>query len=138
MTHLLDTNACIAAMRGDESVRCRMLSHVPSDLGISTITLFELLAGAERCRDPGSERKKIESLLEPLHLLPFDEEAAKETARLRWHLEGRGCPIGPYDLQLAGQALALNVVLVSRNCGEFRRVPDLRWENWESRQPLVD
>ncbi len=131
MTHLLDTNVCIAAMRGNDRVLSHMRAHIPSDIGISTVTLFELLSGAERCRNPDLEREKIDTLRAPLHLLNFDEEAAKETARLRWHLEREGNCIGPFDLQLAGQALALDVKFVTHNTEEFRRVPGLRCEDWE-------
>lgn len=132
MTHLLDTNACIAVMRGHPAVCQRMQSHVPSDLGLSTVTLFELLAGAERCRDPERERARIHLLCEPLHLVPFDGAAALEAARVRWLLESRGKCIGPYDLQLAGQAVALDLTLVTHNTREFRRVPGLRWEDWQA------
>jgi tRNA(fMet)-specific endonuclease VapC len=131
MTHLLDTNACIAIMRGHEHVCRRMQSFTPSDLGISTITLFELLAGVERCQQPERERIKVFRFVEPLHLIPFDADAAAETARIRWHLERQGNVIGPYDLQLAGQALVIDVTLVTHNTKEFQRVPGLRLTDWQ-------
>ena len=34
------------------------------------------------------------------------------------------------SLVMAGQALALDVTLVTGNTNEFARVPDLRLENW--------
>jgi tRNA(fMet)-specific endonuclease VapC len=131
MTHLLDTNACIAIMRGHEQACLRMQSYAPTDLAISSVTLFELLAGVERCRQPERERCKVEHLMAPLHLVPFDAAAAAESARLRWHLERQGMPIGPYDFQLAGQALALDLILVTHNTREFERVPNLRLEDWQ-------
>lgn len=36
--------------------------------------------------------------------------------------------IGPYDLLIAGQALALDLVLVTCNQREFRRAPGLKLE----------
>lgn len=135
MTHLLDTDTCIAVMRGHELALRRMQSFQPSDIGISTVTLFELLGGVERCRQPARERQKIANLLAPLHLVPFDADAASETARIRWHLEQRGTPIGPYDLQLAGQSLALDVTLVTHNVREFQRVPNLKFEDWQMAIP---
>jgi tRNA(fMet)-specific endonuclease VapC len=65
-----------------------------------------------------------------MHLLPFELDSAAQAARVRWLLEKAGTPIGPYDLQLAGQALALDVTLVTGNTNEFMRVPDLKLENW--------
>ena len=38
---------------------------------------------------------------------------------------------GPYDVMLAGQALALDLILVTRNQREFQRAPGLRLEDWE-------
>lgn len=131
MTHLLDTSACIAIMRGHEQACLRMQTHAPTDLGISSVTLFELLAGVERCRRPDRERGKVAQLIAPLHLLAFDAAAAVESARIRWHLERQGMPIGPYDLQLAGQALSLDLTLVTHNTREFERVPNLRLEDWQ-------
>lgn len=42
-----------------------------------------------------------------------------------------GLAAGAYDLLLAGQAVALGLVLVTRNLREFQRVGGLRLENWE-------
>ena len=131
MNWLLDTKVCIAAMRGHPQVLQRLYSAAPTDCGISTVTLYELFSGVERCRQPDVERQKVETLARPLHLLPFDEDAARHTARIRRHLEEQGKPIGPYDLMLAGQALSLGVTLVTHNTHEFRRVPGLRLEDWQ-------
>jgi tRNA(fMet)-specific endonuclease VapC len=46
-------------------------------------------------------------------------------------LDMRGTPIGPYDVLIAGQALARGLILITRNVREFSRIPDLRIENWE-------
>jgi tRNA(fMet)-specific endonuclease VapC len=45
-------------------------------------------------------------------------------------LERVGTPIGPYDLQIAAQALARSCVLVTNNVREFERIPGLKIENW--------
>ena len=131
MTHLLDTNACVAVLRGIETVQKRLAVLAPDDVGISFVTVYELHTGAERCRNPESERVRIAKFLAPLHVLPFDMAAAISTAKVRAKLEFKGCPIGPYDLLLAGHALALDVVFVTRNLREFERVSGLRLENWE-------
>ena len=96
------------------------------------VSLYEEYSGVERCRQPVVERHKVDHLVRPLHLLPFDEIAAAHTARIRWHLEQQGEVIGPYDLMLAGQALALGVPLVTHNTAEFKRVPGLMLEDWQS------
>ena len=45
-------------------------------------------------------------------------------------MQQAGTPIGPYDLLIAGIAMAHNLIVVSRNVSEFSRVPGLRVENW--------
>jgi tRNA(fMet)-specific endonuclease VapC len=42
----------------------------------------------------------------------------------------KGLPIGPYDMQLASQALARNLVFVTNNISEFERIKKLKLENW--------
>ena len=132
MKYLLDTNACIQAMRGHPQVTAHLKSHAPDDCGVSMVSVFELFAGAERCREPEKEGAKVIAFLSPLHLLPFDWDSALRTAAIRWELEKAGKKIGPYDLQLAGQALALEVTLVSHNLREFQRVSGLKVEDWET------
>jgi tRNA(fMet)-specific endonuclease VapC len=132
MTFLLDTNVCIAAMRGNPKVRSRLLDRAPADCGISVVSLYELFAGVERCRQPAAERARVRAFARPLHRLPFDEMAAEQTAGIRWHFERKGMLIGPYDLMLAGQALSLDVTLVTHSVREFDRVPGLKWEDWET------
>ena len=131
MIYLLDTNVCIAAMKGNPLVQGRWRSHVPSDCGVSTVSLYELHSGIVRCRHPALEQAKVDRLVQPMSLIPFDEEAAKRTAEIRWHLEQTGQMIGPYDLMLAGQALALGMVLVTHHTKEFQRVPRLMLEDWQ-------
>lgn len=131
MIYLLDTNVCIAAMKGNPLVQFQLKHHSPSDCGVSTVSLYELHSGIVRCRQPGLEQAKVDRLIQPMSLISFDQEAAKRTADIRWHLEQRGEVIGPYDLMLTGQALALGLILVTHNTREFQRVPDLMLEDWQ-------
>lgn len=131
MTHLLDTNVCIEVMRGNTSLQEAFAAHHPDDLGVSMITVFELYSGAALCRQPEKERKKVEHLLDPLHILPFDLVPSRRAAELRAFLQRRGDLIGPYDLLIAGHALAMDVTLVTHNTAEFGRVPKMRLEDWQ-------
>jgi len=49
---------------------------------------------------------------------------------VRAALERRGRPIGPLDMIIAAQALALGWTLVTNNLRESRRVPRLRCLDW--------
>jgi len=131
MIYLLDTNVCIAAMRGNAKIVQGLVARSPEDCAVSMVSVFELFAGVFRCSDPEGEGKKVSTFLKPFHLLPFDWDAALKTAAIRRQLEKSGTRIGPYDLQLGGQALSLDLTLVTHNTGEFKRVNGLRIEDWE-------
>ncbi|MBU3666030.1 MAG: type II toxin-antitoxin system VapC family toxin [Chthoniobacterales bacterium] len=132
MTHLLDTDVCVAVLRGMKAVQERLRMLSPDDVGVSTVSIYELFAGVERCRDPRAEGRKVERFLAPLHILTLDRESARRAAKVRAKLQESGTVIGPYDLLLAGQALALEVKLVTRNTREFSRVAGLKLEDWLS------
>jgi tRNA(fMet)-specific endonuclease VapC len=126
--YLLDTNTCIAVMRGNLKAVQRMALVPPTDCSVSTITAFELYTGVEKCAQPLKERTKVDLLLLTVHQSPFEQAAAKEAARIRALLEDQGRMIGPYDVLLAGQALAGAITLVTANTNEFSRVPGLPLE----------
>jgi tRNA(fMet)-specific endonuclease VapC len=137
MRYLLDTNVCIAAMRNQAQVIARLTALVPSDCGISTISSYEILTGVAKCSIPAVEQKKFETLLGMVEEIPFDAIAAQAAGQLRADLEARGLTIGPYDLLIAGQALSQNLILVTNNTSEFRRVPGLSLEDWQSNVPTT-
>src|SRR5438105_2421778 len=118
-------------LRNHPTVIRRAATVTPGDCSISTVTSYELQTGVEKCANPTKERAKVELLLKTLAELPFESGAAREAARIRALLESRGQSIGPYDLLLAGQALALALILVTANTHEFGRVPGLVVENWQ-------
>jgi tRNA(fMet)-specific endonuclease VapC len=131
MRYLLDTNTCIAAMRHNALVVQRMAAVTPGDCAISTITSYELCTGIEKCAHPAKELAKVSLLLATVNELVFDAPAAREAGRIRAFLEAQGRMIGPYDVLLAGHALAAGLTLVTANTGEFSRVPALLLENWQ-------
>ena len=132
MRFLFDTNTCIDLIRGRPEVVARAAAVSADDCAVSAVSVFELYSGAEKARDPLKERQRVQVLLGTLCELPFDSEAAEEAARIRRFLEAKGQPIGPFDLLLAGHALASGLTFVTNNVGEFQRVPGLPIENWRA------
>jgi tRNA(fMet)-specific endonuclease VapC len=65
-------------------------------------------------------------------VVEFDKEDARQTGAIRAFLAAKRMPIGPYDVLIAGQAVARNLILVTHNIQEFGRVPGLRFEDWET------
>ena len=130
MTHLLDTDICIGVLRNRPGVTRRLSKLSPADCAVSMVTVYELLSGVRKAKEPEKEREKVERFVGAIIELPFDRAAAEVAARIRADLEQQGTPIGPYDLLIAGQALANNLTLVSNNVQEFQRVSGLRLESW--------
>jgi tRNA(fMet)-specific endonuclease VapC len=73
---------------------------------------------------------RLEEFLTPLEILNYDEEAAEAYGEIRFQLEKRGRPIGPLDMLIAAQAASRELVLVTNNDKEFKRIKKLKVENW--------
>ena len=94
------------------------------------VTVYELYCGLARALDPAQERQKVERFISAVIELPLDRAGAETAARIRSELERQGKPIGPYDLLIAGQAVADGLTLVTNNVREFQRVCGLKLESW--------
>lgn len=131
MRLLLDTNICIYALnRRPPEVLERLEAIGSTGVALSVITVLELRHGAHKSQHSEKSHSKLDHFLSPMRILPFDEKAAAETAKLRAHLEMQGQKIGDLDSLIAGHALARDLILVSNKLREFNRVPQLRTENW--------
>ncbi len=128
--YVLDTNTLIYFFKGQGSVAKNLLSTPPGEIGVPAIVLFELEVGLAKSKDPTKRREQLESFIRLATLLPFGLNEAKSAALIRARLEEQGRPIGPFDLLIAGTALAKNGILVTRNTKEFSRIPNLQSEDW--------
>lgn len=131
MKFLLDTDICIYLIkRKSPKVLARLAHHDVAEVGVSSITVGELVYGVEKSRDAERNQRALEQFLLPLTVVPFDRPAALAYGAVRAALEGRGRPAGPLDTLIGAQALASNFTLVTNNVREFRRIPGLSVENW--------
>jgi tRNA(fMet)-specific endonuclease VapC len=131
MRYLLDTNACIGYLRGHALLTQRISACPISYQRLCSVVKAELIGGALRSRRPTVERARADVFVQQYVSLPFDDLAAEVFARLRFHLESLGTPIGPYDMQIASIALIHHLTVVTHNTSEFSRVPGLTIEDWE-------
>ncbi len=97
---------------------------------ISSVTLGELIYGAECSQQPERNLADMEAMTARLDVLPFDSRAASHFGQVRAELRRAGQPIGPYDMMIAGHARSLGLILVTNNLKDFIRVQGLRLENW--------
>ena len=130
LKYLLDTNMIIYTMRNrPQEVRRRFQQH-HGQMCISSVTLGELVFGAEHSKKVEQNLADIEALATRIEVLPFDSKAAYHFGRIRADLYEEGRPIGPYDMMIAGHARSCGLILVTNNVREFERVKGLLFENW--------
>ena len=128
---MLDTNICIYIIKNKpQSVKERFREFEIGELCISTITVSELMYGAFKSEHREKNLKAIESFLMPFEIVEYDFMASVEYGRIRAYLEKKGQVIGNMDMQIAGHAFALDLVLVTNNTREFERVEGLGLDNW--------
>ncbi|MCY1220959.1 tRNA(fMet)-specific endonuclease VapC [compost metagenome] len=130
LKYMLDTNICIFTVKNRPQQVREAFNRPHVQLCISSISLMELIYGAERSAMPERNLSVIEGFSARLEVLNYDQAAATHTGQLRAELARSGTPIGPYDQLIAGHARSQGLILVTNNRREFDRVPGLRVEDW--------
>ncbi|SIR38019.1 tRNA(fMet)-specific endonuclease VapC [Rhizobium sp. RU20A] len=130
LKYMLDTNICIFTIKNRPQTVREAFNRAHDQLCISSVSLMELIYGAEKSASPGKNLSVVEGFAARLEVLPYDELAANHTGQLRAELARNGTPIGPYDQLIAGHARSRGLILVTNNRREFDRVPGLRVEDW--------
>ena len=131
LQYMLDTNTIIYARnKRPPSVQEVLLSHDPSSICISVITMAELEYGIFKSSKPAQNRSALMLFLSDITVLPFNSDAASQYGEIRHFLQTKGNLIGANDMLIAAHAKALNLTLVTHNTGEFSRIPGLKLEDW--------
>ena len=150
MIRLLDTDTFILLLRGtalvdprtarEKSVaasakrireRCRNETRDGRRVGLSAISLAELEYGLHAGGRYEAKLQALQQTLLPFERFAFDPvDCVHHYGRIRAALEKAGKTIGPLDLLIAAQALALDATLINHNTRELRRVQGLAVEVW--------
>ena len=124
---LLDTNVLSEAMRVEPDGRVmRWLDrHPPSVLFLSAVTVDEIIFGIE-ILPAGRKRARLDRAFSKIldgfseRVVPFDAEAAAESARLRAGRRRAGAPMSLADSQIAGTARSRGYAVATLNIPDFR------------------
>jgi tRNA(fMet)-specific endonuclease VapC len=131
MRYLLDTNICIAIIHRPDPELVKKFSQCdPKDFALCSIVKAELIYGARKSQRITENLNVLETFFAPFESLPFDDRAAVFYGLNRAILEKSGTPIGGNDLLIASIALAHDTIVLTRNTGEFSRVPGIKVESW--------
>lgn len=140
MRFLLDTDHISFLQRRSSSeftnLIARIAQHSPADFALSVVSFHEQVLGAHsfinRARTPADVIRGYTLLLETLQgfstapVLAFDAEATALFNELRV----QRVRVSTMDLRIAAIALSRNLVLLTRNLGDFEKVPGLVTEDW--------
>ena len=127
---MLDTNNVSDLVRNPRGRVAAKIAEVGEGaVATSIIVAAELRFGAAK-KSSVRLTSQVEAILGVLEIMSFEAPADATYGALRARLEAAGTPIGANDLLIAAHALTLEMVLVTDNEREFRRVDGLRIENW--------
>jgi tRNA(fMet)-specific endonuclease VapC len=128
--YLLDTNAASDILRAQSEPMMRRVERAPAgSLYVSVITEAELRFGLEKHPEAVRRRAVVLAFLSRVKILPWDSDTAAVYARERAKVERTGQSLGAMDMLIAAQAVAEEMVLVTRGRG-FGRFAGLRLEDW--------
>lgn len=130
LKYMRDTNICIYTIKNKPQAVREAFNLNYGQLCISSVTLMELIYGAEKSASPEKNLRVVEGFIARLEVLNYGTDAAIQTGQIRAELAKSGTPIGPYDSMIAAHARALALILVTNNTREFVRVNGLRLEDW--------
>lgn len=127
--YLLDTNICIYFLKGQYKLDILLEQAGTKNCFISEVTVAELKYGAENSQQVDKNRKVVEDFINSFTIIPIFNALdvyAKEKARLRKN----GMPLDDFDLLIGATAIANDLILVSRNVSDFKRLEKIHVENW--------
>ena len=119
---LIDADSAIFTMVDAQSpVTAKIAECTPGDIAISVISFAEIALGSAVAKPPPPA--VLDAFVKAIALLPFDEAAAREYARLPFKR-------ARFDRLLAAHALSIGAIVVTNNQADFADVPGLVTENW--------
>jgi tRNA(fMet)-specific endonuclease VapC len=127
---MLDTNTCVRVLKAEvTSTLVGRFNRHAEQLCISAIVLAELHYGAENSQRIAENLLGLENFVARLSaVLDFDAAAAADFGRIKVAL--RQNPIGPLDALIAAHARSRDLIVITADVDEFRRVPGLIVEDW--------
>ena len=130
--YMLDTNICIAIMKGHPDIRSKVSSIDPVKIGTSGIVLAELSYGVWKSLQRERNKQALADFCSICNIWDWPAQAADTYGEIRTFLEQQGRIIGANDLLIAAHTKYLKAVLITNNTREFERIPHLQIEDWTS------
>ncbi|OKH15118.1 type II toxin-antitoxin system VapC family toxin [[Limnothrix rosea] IAM M-220] len=127
--YLLDTNIYVAFTKGNASVMKLVNRHF-LECYLSTVVLAEIYAGVYCSQQRQRNLEILETFLQLVPVIDFDEAAALEFGKIQGQLRRIGKPSQPNDVLIAAVAKARGDVLVTANTRHFENIEGLLLGDW--------
>ena len=131
MAYLIDTDILIYSLKNDEHVKQKFRENQNIPKSISVITYGELVFGARKSRHIEKNLAVTYRIAELFPVIDIDRSIMDVFGEIKSSLEMRGSIIEDMDILIAATALSHNLILVTNNVKHFKKIKDLRMENWK-------
>jgi tRNA(fMet)-specific endonuclease VapC len=129
---ILDSSVIIAHERSAHSVR-QILEQVhasqgETEVGLSVITVAELMHGAYRAKTQAQQERRlefVERLCQDVPVHPVTLDIARLIGRIEGQQEAKGIQFAFEDLAIGVTALILGYSVMTLNARHFQRIPGL-------------
>ncbi|MCD4844531.1 MAG: PIN domain-containing protein [Methanosarcinales archaeon] len=126
----MDTDIVIEVLRGNEIV-IQKIKNLPIDtiITITGLTVYELYKGTYIMGDRQKEQEVMD-FIELVDVLQLNTAVEKKAGEVYANLKKRGEQINDADILIAAIVLKNNGVLITNNTKHFKRIENLKIENW--------
>jgi len=128
--YLLDTDICVYWLKKDDRIEQNAVSVGLENIAISFMTLSELYYGAHKSQHIKENLASISLLTAKVSVVESNDQICARFGTLKVFLEKQGMIIDDADLFIAACALTTEATLVTNNTRHFKRIEDLRLQNW--------
>jgi predicted nucleic acid-binding protein len=126
---LLDTDICIELLRGNARVIDKRQGY-KEKVAISFMSVAELFYGAEKSENAGENINLIEEFFLTIEVIHSDLEILRKFGELKAVLGSTGNILADADIFIAATTLAKCNMLITGNINHFKRIEELKIENW--------
>ena len=128
---LLDTSILIPFLRGEEDVVAKVEEYLEEfdRLSLSIITYYEILRGLKYI-DNEKKLRDFEELMDKSEIITLDREIIDKASGIYADLKRRGELVEDADILIAASCPVEGMILVTDNEEHFRRIENLKIENW--------
>lgn len=130
---ILDSSVVVTAERKGKTVRQILeqlyAAHGETDLGLSVVTIAELIHGAYRAQTEVQQKRRmafIEQLCQDVPIYPVTLEIAQTAGRIQGQQEAQGICCSFEDLFIGVTALTLGYAVATFNVRHFQIIPGLQ------------